>query len=108
MLKLLPVYIGFLRNNFIFFVDKSTYRIERKIRKEKKQLHDFLFNKEYHVTKRSADKIKDLEYTKEAVLKLNPLIAGAIGENLVVKEIEKLSDDYILINDFSLKFDPPI
>ncbi len=39
---------------------------------------------------------------------LYSLIAGAVGENLTVKEIEKLSNDYYLINDFSLKFDPPI
>ena len=31
-----------------------------------------------------------------------------IFENLVVKEIEKLSDDYVLINDFNLSFSRPI
>lgn len=36
------------------------------------------------------------------------LISGAIGENLVVKEISKLSDDYALINDFNLSFSRPI
>ncbi|MDX5585446.1 MAG: nuclease-related domain-containing protein, partial [Aureibaculum sp.] len=33
---------------------------------------------------------------------------GAVGESLVEKEIGKLSDDYTLINDYSLKFKPPI
>jgi hypothetical protein len=39
---------------------------------------------------------------------LDTLIAGAIGENLVEKELKKLSDKYILINDFSLKLNKPI
>ncbi|MAU62865.1 MAG: hypothetical protein CMC38_00730, partial [Flavobacteriaceae bacterium] len=39
---------------------------------------------------------------------LKNLISGAIGENLVVKEIKKLGDDYALINDFNLNFSDPI
>ncbi|WP_262696329.1 nuclease-related domain-containing protein [Aureibaculum marinum] len=31
-----------------------------------------------------------------------------MGENLVVKEIMKLSDEYVLINDFNLSFSNPI
>lgn len=49
-----------------------------------------------------------MAFTKEIVEGLYTLIAGAIGENLVVKEIEKLSDEYVLFNDFSIEFDPPI
>ena len=39
---------------------------------------------------------------------LYALIAGAIGENSTVNELQKLSDNYYLINDFSAKFNPPI
>ena len=39
---------------------------------------------------------------------LYTLIAGAIGENSVVNELQKLSDNYYLINDFSVEFNPPI
>jgi hypothetical protein len=39
---------------------------------------------------------------------MSPIIAGAIGESLVEKELSKLSDQYFLINDFTVKFYPPI
>lgn len=49
-----------------------------------------------------------MAFTKEVIEGLYTLIAGAIGENLVVKELQKLSDKYVLINDFSIEFNPPI
>src|SRR5690606_9508979 len=39
---------------------------------------------------------------------VNSFIYGAIGEQKVVKVLESLSDDYVLINDFCLSFKPPI
>ena len=51
---------------------------------------------------------KKLDFTKEVVDGLHTLIAGAIGENSVVNELQKLPDNYYLINDFSVDFDPPI
>ncbi len=48
------------------------------------------------------------EYIMEVVEGLQSLIAGAIGENLVEKELKKLSDKFILINDFSIEFESPI
>jgi len=60
------------------------------------------------VSERIAKKKKELEFTRNLVDSLYPLIAGAVGENQVVKEIQKLSDNYYLINDFSLDFNPPI
>ena len=57
---------------------------------------------------RCKESYKNLDFTKEVVDGLYTLIAGVVGENLTVKELEKLSDDYYLINDFSLEFDPPI
>ena len=39
---------------------------------------------------------------------INSSIYGAIGEQKVVKELENLSNDYFLINDFWLSFSPPI
>jgi hypothetical protein len=57
---------------------------------------------------RCKESYKNLDFTKEVVDGLYTLIAGAVGENLTVKELEKLSNDYYLINDFSVEFDPPI
>ncbi|MGB5982357.1 MAG: nuclease-related domain-containing protein [Nonlabens sp.] len=63
--------------------------------------HDLIKN-------RSSTKIKQLDNTRLVLEDAKNLIAGAIGENLVVKEVRKLSDDYVLINDFNLHFSKPI
>ena len=68
----------------------------------------YLENKENIVLERSSECYKDLAYTKEVLEGLYTLIAGAIGENSVVKELQELSDKYVLFNDFSIKFNPPI
>ena len=60
------------------------------------------------INERSLPKIRKLNTVKKTIEDLHPIIAGAVGESLVVKEIEKLPDDYILINDYYLKFNPPI
>ena len=65
-------------------------------------------NYEAIVSKRSSDAYRELGFIKETIESLYPTIAGAVGENAVVSELKKLSDDYYLINDFSLSFSPPI
>jgi len=65
-------------------------------------------NYENILSARCAESNKKLDFTKEVVDGLYTIIAGAVGENLTVKELEKLSNDYYLINDFSMEFNPPI
>lgn len=65
-------------------------------------------NYELVLAQRTTDSYHKLEFITETVEGLYPIIAGAVGENAVVGELQKLSDKYYLINDFSLKFDPPI
>ena len=65
-------------------------------------------NYENVLSARCAETVKKLEFTKEIVDGLYTLIAGAVGENSTVKELEKLSNEYYLINDFSMEFNPPI
>ena len=60
------------------------------------------------VKNRSSAKIRKLENIRLVLEDAKNLIAGAIGENLVVKEVKKLSDEYVLINDFNLSFTEPI
>ncbi|SHM20484.1 nuclease-related domain-containing protein [Mucilaginibacter sp. OK098] len=52
--------------------------------------------------------LRELEGKKRIIDQLNNSIYGAIGEQKVVRELEKLSDDYILINDFNCRFNPAI
>lgn len=65
-------------------------------------------NYENVLSTRCKESYKNLDFTKEVIDGLYTLIAGAVGENLTVKELEKLSNDYYLINDFSVEFNPPI
>ena len=52
--------------------------------------------------------INKLENKRSVIDEVNNSIYGAIGEHKVVKELENLSDDNILINDFYLSFHPAI
>jgi hypothetical protein len=52
--------------------------------------------------------LKELERKKRIIDEVNSFIYGALGEQKVVKELENLSDDYILINDFTCSFQQPI
>ncbi len=76
--------------------------------KGRKKFNYFEKNREKIIRNRLKPKLKRLQFTKAILDDLGPLIEGAKGENLVQKEIKKLSDEYILFNDFSVKFDPPI
>jgi Nuclease-related domain len=52
--------------------------------------------------------LKDLERKKSIIDEVNNSIYGALGEQKVVRELEKLSDEYFLINDFCLSFPKPM
>ncbi len=54
------------------------------------------------------DEINNIENKQRIIEEVKNSIYGALGEYKVVKELENLSDDNILINDFSLSFNPAI
>ena len=108
IVKLLDTRQNYLQNNYHKILKNSTTVVENNIDNDHQTLKRFVHEKDTEVHLRSKKDIKHLAQIKDVVSSLNPLIAGAIGENLVVKEIKKLSDDYILINDFSLEFAEPI
>ncbi len=54
------------------------------------------------VTQRGGWALNDLDHKKRVIDEINSSIYGAIGEQKVVDELACLSDEYILINDFSL------
>ena len=53
-------------------------------------------------------RINELENKRRIIDEVNNLIYGALGEHKVVKELENLSDENVLINDFALSFHPAI
>jgi hypothetical protein len=60
------------------------------------------------VSQSSLFQLGELARKKRIVDQANSSIYGALGEQKVVKELENLPDDYILINNFRCLFDPPI
>lgn len=52
--------------------------------------------------------LQALEQKRLLIEELMPSIYGAIGEQKVVRQLQNLSDDYTVINDFNLSFQKPI
>lgn len=107
-MKILTNKKSYLGKNAEKIIRKKTHAAEREVIKVKNELNDYAENKEKIISDRCEESYKELDSTKVVVDGLYTLIAGAIGENAVVNELQKLSDSYYLINDFSLGFDPPI
>ena len=97
-----------LIDNYDLIVNQSTRDIKKEIYHDHNRFTYLSENKQEVINERSKPEINKLEQAKTAIDELRPLIAGAVGESLVEKEIGKLSDDYTLINDYCLRFDPPL
>jgi len=97
-----------LEKNLENILHKNMRIAEQEVIKTNNKLTDHTKNKEKIISVRCKESYKEMVSTKEVVDDLYTLIAGAIGENSVVNELQKLPDNYYLINDFSLEFDPPI
>lgn len=89
-------------------INSSVRKITEVIERDKLFIKKYKTDKQNLIELRALPKIKELEYTRKVIINSKNLISGAIGENLVVKEIKKLSNEYILINDFQLNFSTPI
>jgi hypothetical protein len=75
----------------------------------KSSRNDYIVSNFSHAVKQSGhSQLYELERKKKVIDELNNSIYGAIGEHKVLKDLENLSDDYLLINDFVCTFHPPI
>lgn len=72
--------------------------------KKRKRFQYLLSHFEDAVIESSRLALHDLDHKKRAIDEISSFIYGAIGEQKVAKELEQLSDEYILINDFSFSF----
>ncbi|HDZ07084.1 hypothetical protein LCGC14_0166790 [marine sediment metagenome] len=95
-------------NNKTKLISLSAKELSNTIGKDKLFIEEYKTDRQLLIKNRVKLKIEKLEYICSVLESSKNLISGAIGENLVVKEIKKLSDDYVLINDFKLNFSPPI
>ncbi len=88
---------------------QDSLRNSVKIFNEKTNRYEYLLsNFTDAVNKSCLVPVKELERKKRIIDEVNPFIYGALGEQKVVEELENLSDEYFLINDFSLSFRSPI
>lgn len=106
--QILLAYKFILEKNFATIVWFRTFQSKKILDAALKKVNSHITNRQEIISERSAPRFKELEHMKTICTNLYPIIAGAIGENLVAKELEKLSDDCVLFNDYSIKFDKPI
>lgn len=97
-----------LQNNFENIIKQTTHRTEQEICRIEGTLENYKNNKGFIISDRCNKLLQELNNTKSIIDSAYNLIAGAIGEHSVVKEIEKLADNFYLFNDFSVEFYPPI
>lgn len=80
------------------------------------QQHEDKTNRYHYITSNFRDavnesclkQVTELENKQRVIDEVKNSIYGALGEHKVVKELENLSDENILINDFALTFHPAI
>lgn len=80
------------------------------------QQHEDKTNRYHYITSNFRDavnesclnQVAELENKQRVIDEVKNSIYGALGEHRVVKELENLSDENILINDFALTFHPAI
>lgn len=92
--------------------DKELHRpfknLAQRIQNKKDEIDYKENNIEEVVEDRSEHYISNFQRIKSELDSQYPLISGAIGEQKAIEELKKLPDDFYVINDLSLSFDPPI
>ncbi|MBT5107027.1 MAG: hypothetical protein HOM20_12690 [Porticoccaceae bacterium] len=90
------------------YISHKTRTLQREKSEFQDKYHYLYKNREKVISDRSKAALDELASIKKSIDDLYPLIAGAIGESAVENELQKLSDQYYVINDFSLRLNPPI
>ena len=96
------------KNSFKRVVSLRTKEKLQSLKAIERSVESFYANRQKIISDRYDAKLQELEYTREVAKGLDPLIAGAIGENLVAQELQKISATSVLFNDFKVNFHPPI
>jgi hypothetical protein len=104
----LLIYINYKKLFFNLIVYFSVRSKVKTLAKKNNRLHYLNTNFEKEVRRASRLALYELDRKKIAIDEINSFIYGAIGEQKVVKELKQLSDEYILINDFTFSFTKPI
>jgi Nuclease-related domain len=94
--------------NFEAAVSKSINKLVdiRQVSNKRYQFITSQFNMAVEESSQAA--LLEIDRKKLVIDKFNSFIYGALGEQKVVKTLEGLSDEYFLINDFTVSFSPAI
>jgi hypothetical protein len=94
--------------NFDIEVKKSINKLVDN-HQDKNNRYQFITSQFNEAVEQSSQKsLSEIERKKLIIDKLSSFIYGALGEQKVVKTLETLSNDYYLINDFTVYFSPAI
>jgi len=100
--------LRYKEQNFDLEVFKSINELVD-LRQVKNNRHQFITSQfNLAVEESSQTALSEIERKKSVIDTLSSFIYGALGEQKVVKTLESLSDEYFLINDFSVSFSPAI
>ena len=97
-----------LEDHFEKELNKPFRKLIRDIQKIRSHLDYRKKNYEAIIDQRSKKHNQEIIRIKSVIHNLEPLIAGAVGEEKAIEELAKLPDDYIVINDYYHKFQQPI
>ncbi|MDG1804706.1 nuclease-related domain-containing protein [Flavicella sp.] len=87
-----------------YYPGYASQKLKKNWLHKKDQFEKMKLQKESLIAERSSHRLKEQEKIKKVVDDLKPVIAGALGESRVDKELRKLSDSYIVYNDFSFSY----
>jgi hypothetical protein len=82
--------------------------LETKYRTKNDRLNYLTTRLDEAINESAVQQLNELLQKKNIINQINSYIYGAIGEQKIVKELEKLTDEYVLINDFTIEFHPRI
>lgn len=118
--KIIPTIVDYWIN-FIIWVNITLTHIEWKFKiikfeviskikfENTKKRHKYFINNFQGAVKQSSEtELNNHHLKKKVISQMNKSIYGAIGEQKVVDILQKLSDDYTLINDFNYTFKSPL
>ncbi len=85
---LLTIKTTYLNENFDKIIQNKSKKLRKIILTDQSSIEYIIKNKEKELLKRSKKKTERLIYINKTLKELYPLVSGAVGESLVVNEIE--------------------
>jgi len=89
-------------------INRSVEPLETEYQRAEKRFRFLSNHFSEAVTIKIQPRIKELERKNKIIAEYNTYVIGAIGEQQIVSILQKLSDEYYVINDFQLNFRPAL